>query len=253
MIPSHGTDTGNSVTTSTHTRPGFRVHGRSYLVLVLRPEPPVEQWLGDLDAQVARTPSFLVGRPVVVDLSAVGPGEVDLSALVQALSARGLRIISVEGADPSWTGAKEWGAPIPGGRANGVIEFPAIAAGTAAAAAPAPAPVEAEPAGLVLDEPVRSGQSVVYAKGDVTILGSLASGAEVFAGGSIHVYGTLRGRAVAGFTGNAQARVFCHRLEAELIAVAGVYRTAESMDAALWGRPAQAWLAGESVMMAALD
>lgn len=253
MIPGKGADTGHSVTTSTHPRSGFRVHGRSYLVLVLRPEPPVDQWLGDLDAQVARTPSFLVGRPVVIDLGGVPPGATDLPSLVQALSGRGLRIIAVEGADPSWPGAKDWGTPIPGGRANGVVEFPTAPASAAAATPAPPAPVETEPAGLVLGEPVRSGQSIVYPKGDVTVLGSIASGAEVFAGGSIHVYGTLRGRAVAGFTGNALARVFCHRLEAELIAVAGVYRTAESMDAALWGRPAQAWLAGESVMMAALD
>lgn len=212
---------------------------------------PVEQWLGDLDAQAARTPSFFAGKPVVVDLGGVPAQGTDLSALVQALAGRGLRIIAVEGADPAWAGAREWGAPIPGGRPGAAVDFPV--AEEAAAQSPAPAPAQAEPAGLVISEPVRSGQSVVYPKGDVTVIGSVSSGAEVFAGGSIHVYGTLRGRAVAGFTGNTAARVFCHRLEAELVAIAGVYRTAENMDAALWGHAAQAWLQGETVVMATLD
>ena len=75
----------------------------------------------------------------------------------------------------------------------------------------------------------------------------------MFAGGSVHVYGALRGRAVAGFTGNPGARVFCRRLEAELVAIDGVYRTADDMDAALRGRPVQAWLDGDSIVMAALD
>lgn len=205
----------------------------------------MDEWLAELDAQVARSPTFLTGKPVVVDLGGVTSRDVDLSTLVKALAGRGLRILAVEGADASWPGATEWGTPIPGGRPTGLVELPTVVPG-----APVPEP---EPAGLVLNEPVRSGQSVVYPKGDVTVLGSVASGAEVFAGGSIHVYGTLRGRAVAGFNGNAAARVFCHRLEAELVAISGVYRTADSMEAALWGRPVQAWLQGETVVMAALD
>jgi septum site-determining protein MinC len=77
---------------------------------------------------------------------------------------------------------------------------------------------------------VRSGQSIFFPEGDVTIVGSVASGAEVVAGGSIHVYGTLRGRAMAGTAGNASARIFCSKLEAELIAIDGYYKTAEDME-----------------------
>ncbi len=84
---------------------------------------------------------------------------------------------------------------------------------------------------LLIDQPVRSGQSIVFEKGDVTIVGSVASGAEVIAGGSIHVYGTLRGRAIAGLTGNNRARIFCRKLEAELLAIDGVYQTADDMSA----------------------
>ena len=106
---------------------------------------------------------------------------------------------------------------------------------------------------LLIDQPVRSGQSIVFEKGDVSIIGSVASGAEVIAGGSIHVYGALRGRAIAGLTGNHHARIFCRRMEAELLAIDGVYQTADDMNAALRGKPVQAWLAGEAMMLATLD
>lgn len=204
----------------------------------------MDEWLADLDAQVARSPTFLDSKPVVVDLGGVTANDADLPGLLRALKGRGLRILAVEGADPSWGGAAEWGHSIPGGRATGPVDLPAAAE---------PPPAEAKAAGLVIDQPVRSGQSVIYPAGDVTVIGSVASGAEVFAGGSVHVYGTLRGRVMAGFTGNPGARVFCRRLEAELVAIDGVYRTADDMDTALRGRAVQAWLEGDSIVMTALD
>ena len=87
----------------------------------------------------------------------------------------------------------------------------------------------------------------------MTVIGSVASGAEVFAGGSVHIYGTLRGRAVAGFAGNAQARVFCSHFQAELLSINGVYKTADDVDARLRNRPVQAWLEESVIVMAALD
>jgi septum site-determining protein MinC len=119
--------------------------------------------------------------------------------------------------------------------------------------AAAPAPASPESNSLLVDHSVRSGQSIVFEKGDVTVVGSVASGAEVIAGGSIHIYGALRGRAIAGLTGNNRARIFCRRLEAELLAIDGVYQTADDMSAALRGRPVQAWLASEAMMLATLD
>jgi septum site-determining protein MinC len=105
----------------------------------------------------------------------------------------------------------------------------------------------------VIDQPVRSGQSIVFPHGDVTIIGSVGSGAEVIAGGSVHIYGVLRGRAMAGSTGNARARIFCRSIEAELIAIDGLYRTADDIDKTLRNRAIHAWLEGEVLMMAALD
>ncbi len=218
------------------------MQGRSFLVLVLRPEPPVAQWLAELDERVAQSPEYLRGKPVLVDLGGLSAKDADLPGLVRALQGRGLRILAVEGGDPSWTGGAEWGQALPGGRPVGDVALP-----EAPPAAPPP------PAGLVLAEPVRSGQSVIYPQGDVTIVGSVASGAEVFAGGSVHVYGALRGRVVAGFVGNPAARVFCQRLEAELVAIDGVWRTADDMDPKLRGRAVQAWRDGSAIVMAALD
>jgi septum site-determining protein MinC len=110
-----------------------------------------------------------------------------------------------------------------------------------------------EPSSLLVESPIRSGQSIIFPNGDITVLGSVASGAEVVAGGSIHVYGALRGRALAGSMGNARARIFCSKNEAELVSIDGYYRTAEEMDASLRSRPAQCWLENRVLAIAALD
>ena len=216
------------------------------MALVLAPEPPVPDWLAALDSQIQRSPSFFEGRPVVLDLAALPREEPDVAALLQRLNARGIRIIGTEGAHPSWQGLEAW-APLhaSGTRPARELDVPDEK--------PSPQPAQPTLTSLLLDHPVRSGQSVVFEQGDVTIVGSVASGAEVLAGGSIHVYGTLRGRAIAGLTGNSRARIFCRRLEAELLAIDGVYQTADDMNAALRGHPVQAWLADEAMMLAMLD
>src|SRR5207249_10942586 len=110
-----------------------------------------------------------------------------------------------------------------------------------------------EPRSLLIETPIRSGQPGIFRTGDITVLGSVASGAEVVSGGSIHIYGALRGRALAGSMGNARARIFCSKNEAELVSVDGYYRTAEEMDASLRSRPAQCWLENRVLAIAALD
>ena len=107
-----------------------------------------------------------------------------------------------------------------------------------------PAPVEERRSGetLTVHSPVRSGQSIIHLAGDVIVLGPVASGSEIVAGGSIHVYGALRGSAFAGAEGNEKARIFCRRNEAELVAINGWYRTAEDMEPSSRGIPAQAYL-----------
>jgi septum formation inhibitor MinC len=105
----------------------------------------------------------------------------------------------------------------------------------------------------VITASVRSGQTIEFPDGDVVVIGSVSSGAEIVAGGSIHIYGTLRGRAVAGTSGDQNARIFCQSLQAELLSIDGRYRVAENFDPTLRGRPVQAHLEGMRMTLAPLD
>ena len=100
---------------------------------------------------------------------------------------------------------------------------------------------------------VRSGQQVYADNRDLTVLGMVGAGAEVIADGSIHVYGALRGRALAGAQGNEKARIFCREFLAELVAIAGHYKVLEEIPQDLRGKPAQVWLDGDELKIAALD
>ncbi len=223
------------------------------MAVVLAPEPPIEDWLAVLDAEIARAPGFFAGRPTVVDISLVPPDRAE--ALIADLRGRSIRVIGIEGIAEPEPGS--WGLPpmLNGGREHQLADAPAPPddePDVAVAAAAAAQPIPELPPSLIVDRPVRSGQTVIFESGDVTVIGSVASGAEVVAGGSIHIYGALRGRAIAGLLEGQRARIFCGRLEAELLAIEGVYRTADEMDAAMQGRAIQAWLEDGDLRLAAL-
>jgi septum site-determining protein MinC len=114
-------------------------------------------------------------------------------------------------------------------------------------------PAPSRPRSFVLDAPVRSGQVIQHLDGDVTVLGSVASGAEVIAGGSIHVYGALRGRAIAGAVGDPGARILARKFEPELIAIDGLYKTADDLGGARWGQAVQARLEGDAIVLVPFD
>lgn len=230
------------------SRPTIRFRGRSFMALVLAPEAPFAEWLSELDDLIRRSPGFFVGRAVILDVTRARLDKADLAALIADLHGRDIRITGVEGADPSWLGLG-MPPPISGGRATSVVEV----RDGAPPEAPAEPAAPKEAACLLIDDPVRSGQSIIFPDGDVTVVGSVASGAEVIAGGSIHVYGSLRGRAIAGSMGNAKARIFCRKFEAELVAIDGLYKTADEMAKDLRGRPVQARLDGDAIVTAALD
>jgi septum site-determining protein MinC len=231
----------------------MRFRGRSFMAFVLTPAAPINAWLMELDKWTRNSPDFFVGRPIILDLATVALSQSGISELITALGERGIRIMGLEGAhpdqlDPSLPPLLKGGRPAAGGEAL------ALSAGDQPAAAPAAEPPQRpEPSSLLIERPVRSGQSVIFPHGDVTVLGSVASGAEVVAGGSIHVYGALRGRAMAGSMGDTRARIFCSKNEAELVSIDGYYRTAEEMDASLRRRPAQCWLQDRVLSIAALD
>lgn len=233
----------------------IRLKGRSYLALTLTPELPFEDWLGRLDDLAGRSAGFFLRRPVVLDVEGMDIDRQQLRELVDQLSARKVRIMGIEGARPSWLGP-DLPPAMSGGRAASDFEAPVAEQAREAeiaesALAAEPLPARAIPS-LVVTQPVRSGQALFFPDGDVTVIGSVASGAEVVAGGSIHIYGTLRGRAMAGTMGNASARIFCRKLEAELVAIDGYYKTAEDLEADLRGKAVQFWLEDDTFKVGSL-
>ncbi|TXN85085.1 septum site-determining protein MinC [Methylobacterium sp. WL8] len=232
-------------------RPPIRFRGRSFMATVLAPLPPVEDWLADLDALRQRAPAFFSGRPVILDLTGLTLDRDDLTGLVAELSSRAIAIYGIEGAAPALLGP---GLPpaLAGGRPAGEIEMPEPDAPSPEAAAPAPAP-QAAAVSLILDAPVRSGQAVLHLEGDVTVMGAVASGAEVIAGGSIHVYGPLRGRAIAGAAGNPNARIWCRKFEPELIAIDGLYKAADDLDPSFTGQAVEVRLVEDTIRLAPLE
>ncbi len=211
------------------------------MAFVITPEPPLAAWLIALKAQMTRAPGFFDGRPVIVDFSQLSPGSEGVSTLLTDIEALGISVIDVEniGEIP---GADPWKRPLVGGRPGAVVEIKPREVAK-------PEPPQPMP-GLIVEDHVRSGQSVLFPKGDVTVLGSVSSGAEILAGGSIHIYGTLRGRALAGAQGFGRARIFCRKLEAELVSIDGFYQTAEDMSPDVRGTAAHIWLAAGRIMIA---
>lgn len=216
-----------------------RLRGRSYVAFVFTPTVPIQDWLQEIDATIARSPGFFAGRPVVIDLSSVDLSQSGIGHLLTSLQDRNIRVLGIEGVEE---GRLTSGMP------------PLLSGGRSCVVEPsAPKKAETKPTSLLLENPVRSGQTVIFPEGDVTILGSVGSGAEVVAGGSIHVYGALRGRAMAGVNGHTSARIYCQKIEAELLAIDGFYQTADDIDEALRGRPAQAFLQGNTMRITALN
>lgn len=222
--------------------PAVQLRGRSFMALVMTPQAPLVGWFASLDAQLRDTAGLFADRPVVVDLSRIAAeGRDTVLILLDGLETRGLRIIGLEGAGPQLLAATHW------------ERLPTQLHGREAREVRKPGPTPVPPPSLLIDGPVRSGRSVVFEDGDVTVVGAVASGAEVIAGGSIHIYGALRGRAIAGLRLGAAARIFCGRMEAEMVGIERLYRTAEHWGADLHGRPAQLRCDRGALRLSALD
>ncbi|MCZ8547813.1 septum site-determining protein MinC [Mesorhizobium qingshengii] len=257
----------------------IRFRARSFVAFTLTPEAPLAAWLEGLDHWIGNSPGYFAGRPVLLDLNTLKPQPGEIAALVAELATRGIRIYAIElegaslGAElpPPLVGAKEATTDglLPGRKARAEVSDKAegkapehtVGAredaardGKAGASKAGESEPQQEASGtLMIKSPIRSGQAIVHPHGDVIVLGSVASGSEIIAAGSIHVYGTLRGRASAGALGNKGARIFCRRNEAELLAVDGWYVTAEEMEGVSRGKPVQAFLDGESLRVAPLS
>jgi septum site-determining protein MinC len=203
------------------------VRGRFLTALALRidTESADGPFYAQLDEQLRRTPQFFLGAPVVLDL-VNAPGFVDpdrIRDLVENLRRRELRVFGVQNAAGLDTAVLQGLGLIALSAGRDAPLQPRETGPARAAEAPTPAK------NILIRSPVRSGQMVVAEQGDLTVIGSVASGAELVAAGNIHVYGSLRGRAMAGCNGDETAHIFCQSLNAELVAIAGLYRTSEMM------------------------
>lgn len=202
--------------------------------------------------------AFFDGDAAVLELDRIDEAEiteaVDWANLCTIFHSHGLNVIGVRGgSDELRASAAAAGLPSFAAfkRASRAVEESAPAAPVQAEPVPevAPAPVQETPSPvvqtvatptLVIDRPLRSGQQAYARGGDLVILAAVNAGAEVIADGSIHIYAPLRGRALAGASGSTEARIFTTRFEAELVSIAGVYRTFDAgIPDQLSGRPVQ--------------
>ena len=197
------------------------------------------------------SPDFFDQDPVLIDVSAwpTTASVPDLAPLLAVLKACQLVPVAIRGADESWLAMTDR-LGLAQADPDVVRQMPELALSASMAstepAQPQPAQRVTAVATMVIDKPLRSGQKV-YARGsDLVVLAMVNQGAEVVADGNIHVYAPLRGKAMAGASGNVNARIFSLCLEPELISIAGVYRTSENpLPAAVHGKPAQVQLSND--------
>jgi len=227
-----------------------------------------EAMSAELAEKMQTAPQLFTRTPVVLDLSHLPalPDPARARDLFARIRAAGMMPVGLSyGTSANEALARELDVPLFAkfraaferageSAASAPVTTPAPAAAPPAAAAPdTPAPPSRAPAGtLFQDAPVRSGQQVYARNGDLVLTRMVANGAEVIADGSIHVYGALRGRALAGAQGDERARIHCLEFHAELVSIAGHYRVFEDLPSDLRGKPVQVWLEGEKLLLARL-
>jgi septum site-determining protein MinC len=246
QYPSLSLDSRSGESGSAATSPkAYELKGFTFSVLTMcLKQTDVQAIEQQLTMDLAKLPD-VVGEPVVVDLHDVSGADVtlDFPALFTMMYRLKLTPVGIcNGSEVQKTTARASDIPILQGGSS-VKRRP----NAAPAKEPEAPPKEQAPATHIIDTPVRTGQRV-FSKGDLTLLAGVNAGAEVLAAGSIHVYGPLRGRALAGVTGDRKARIFTKCMEAELVSIAGCFRVLEN-DLDVQGKPAQIYLDGERVVI----
>jgi septum site-determining protein MinC len=215
----------------------------------------------EMRERVERAPKLFSRAAVVVDFGELAktPDAASAKALLDALKAAGVLPVALAyGTSAIERLSQELGLPLLAKFRAQYEPASAQAAAVVHEPAPPPEPVAVLPSSgeavsLLHTTPVRSGQQV-YAQGrDLTVVAVVGAGAEVIADGSVHIYGALRGRALAGAQGNEKARIFCREFHAELVAIAGRYKVIEEVPKELRGKPVQVWLEQDSLRMAAIE
>jgi len=207
----------------------------------------------ELAARVAAAPHFFRRIAVCLDLSALEktPEVAEIHAVIEALRRVGMLSVGLAGDVVELeTVASALNLPILSSFRTPTRPAPVLEPEQAAPTTPEPAPADSNVSTLIHNQPVRSGQRIYARNRDLIVNAGVAAGAEVIADGCLHIYGPLRGRAMAGARGDPAARVFCQEFDAELVSIAGVFRVFETIPAELAGMPVQAWLAGEDLHFA---
>ncbi len=224
--------------------PPFELKGSLFTLTVLHlfqlDRAAIEQHLAE---KIKQAPSFFNNTPVVIDLEGLagprnGRDGVDLNGLYELLRRHGMVPVGIRNGSPELQAvARQAGLPV-------------LADSRSAGAAKKPERTEPVPTrSRLINHPVRSGQQIYAPDGDVIVLGAVSAGAEVIADGNIHVYGALRGRALAGVKGDLETWIFCQSLEAELISIAGRYRISEQLDPADRGKAIQVHLVDDRLVI----
>lgn len=227
----------------------------------------VARLAAEMRDRVQRAPNLFARAAVVLDFGGLAqlPDATSARALIEGLRDAGVLPVALAyGTSDTERLAEALQLPLLAKFRAQYERGDAAAAAPAAAPTPAPAPARApEPAppardtanspGLIHAPLVRSGQQLYADNRDLTVLTGVGAGAEVISDGSVHIYGPLRGRALAGAKGNEHARIFCREFHAELVAIAGHYRVLEDIPADLRGKAVQVWLHDGQLHLAALD
>ena len=245
-------------------------YGQMGLVLVRIRTMDPGTILDELTGRIATAPHFFRRTGVCLDLSALEntPDVADVRTVIDAIRRAGMLAIGLAGDSaevdavsnalnlPVLSGFRASRSPIsvaqptPAAPAAAPAAPPAAAGAPAAAAAASAELADSSLATLIQHQTVRSGQRIYARNRDLVVTAGIGAGAEVMADGCLHIYGSLRGRALAGARGQLTARVFCQEFYAELVSIAGVFRVFETIPAELAGKPVQAWLAGEDLHFA---
>ena len=211
----------------------------------------------DLQTRLGDTPDFFDNDPVLVDLQHLDDqaGPLDLPALLQLLRSFRMNPVALRPNNAAHEAAATLAGLFLTSEARTLPATPTTheVVREVEVIREVVREVAASSTAMVIDKPLRSGQHV-YAKGrDLVVLAMVNPGAEIMADGHIHVYAPLRGKAIAGAKGDTSARIFTHSLEAELLSIAGVYRTSDApLPKEVAGKAAQVWLVGNKLVMLAL-
>ena len=202
-----------------------------------------------LRKKIKQAPEFFTNSSLLLDLSPLQDQELNLALLVDAIRNSGMRPIGVRGGTASQhQDAQELMLPIM------TSQYSISSKQAAPVKVEIPTQESSEPvasttiASTVINQPIHSGQRI-YVKGDLIIIAQVSAGAEVIAEGNIHIYGSLRGRALAGVQGDENAQIFCSDLQAELVSVAGNYRISEDLDESNRNTPVQIFLNNQALII----